>query len=566
MKPPAVWRYHLSVRRTTLFLCLLSSATFAAQPARIAFLGDSITYDGRWPALVESALRATPQFADADIVNFGLPSETVSGLSEAGHADGAFPRPCLHERLDRVLAAFEPTLVLACYGMNDGIYLPPDQSRLEAFQKGLLRLKSAVERQGGRIIFITPPLYKPAKSLNGINQYDTVLDGFGDWLVSRRATGWQVVDIRQALKQAVAQAQAANPAFVYAGDGVHPGDDGHRFIAEAVGQELWPLLGLAGPARFSEDPALQILRQRQDLLKQTWLTKTRHLRPGIPAGLPLAQAREKTAPLLADYRAAMVRAGADIPVKTSEWFGYERLDFTVNGHAGLVVRPKAPAPGSPWIWRTEFFGHEPQADLALLGRGFHVAYVDVQNLYGAPIALQHMDRFYAQVTRLYRLSPKPLLEGFSRGGLFAFNWAALHPDRVAGLYVDAPVCDFKSWPGGKGIGPGSPSDWQALLKVYGFTEQQALAYDKTPVDNLAPIAKAKIPILAVIGDADEIVPVSENINLVEKRYQALGGDILIIHKPGGKHHPHSLTNPAPIVDFAILSTAASIIPASTRAP
>ena len=87
MKPPAVWRYDLSVRRTTLFLCLLSSATFAAQPARIAFLGDSITYDGRWPALVESALRATPQFADAD-------------------------------------------LVLACYGMNDGIYLPPDQSRL----------------------------------------------------------------------------------------------------------------------------------------------------------------------------------------------------------------------------------------------------------------------------------------------------------------------------------------------------------------------------------------------------------------------------------------------------
>ena len=566
MKLPAVWRYHLSVRRTTLFLCLLSSATFAAQPARIAFLGDSITYDGRWPALVESALRATPQFADADIVNFGLPSETVSGLSEAGHADGAFPRPCLHERLDRVLAAFEPTLVLACYGMNDGIYLPPDQSRLEAFQKGLLRLKSAVERQGARIIFITPPLYKPAKSLNGINQYDTVLDGFGDWLVSRRATGWQVVDIRPALKQAVAQAQAANPAFVYAGDGVHPGDDGHRFIAEAVGKELWPLLGLAGPARFSEDPALQILRQRQDLLKQAWLTKTRHLRPGIPAGLPLDQAREKAAPLLADYRAAMVRAGADIPVKTSEWFGYERLDFTVNGRAGLVVRPKAPAPGSPWIWRTEFFGHEPQADIALLGRGFHVAYVDVQNLYGAPIALQHMDRFYAQVTRLYRLSPKPLLEGFSRGGLFAFNWAALHPDRVAGLYVDAPVCDFKSWPGGKGIGPGSPSDWQALLKVYGFTEQQALAYDKTPVDNLAPLAKAKIPILAVIGDADETVPVSENINLVEKRYQALGGDIRIIHKPGGKHHPHSLTNPAPIVDFAILSTAASTIPASTRAP
>ena len=133
----------------------------------------------------------------------------------------------------------------------------------------------------------------------------------------------------------------------------------------------------------------------------------------------------------------------------SQWSGYERLDFEVDGRTALLVRPKAPAPGTPWIWRTEFFGHEPQGYIALLSRGFHVAYVDVQNMYGAPVAMKHMDQFYAYVTHAHGLSPKPVLEGFSRGGLFAFNWAALHPDRVAGLYVDAPVCDFKSWPGGK---------------------------------------------------------------------------------------------------------------------
>jgi pimeloyl-ACP methyl ester carboxylesterase len=247
---------------------------------------------------------------------------------------------------------------------------------------------------------------------------------------------------------------------------------------------------------------------------------------------------------------------SDAPVKVSQWSGYERLDFAVDGRAALVVRPKAAAPGVPWIWRTEFFGHEPQADIALLGRGFHVAYVDVQNMYGSPVAMKYMEQFYAHVTRAYGLSQKPVLEGFSRGGLFAFNWAALHPDRVAGPYVDAPVCDFKSWPGGKGVGPGSPSDWQDLLKVYEFTEEQALAYGKNPVDNLAPLARANIPILAVIGDADEVVPVSENINLVEARYQALGGKIRVIRKPGGKHHPHSLTDPAPIVDFAILAATA----------
>ena len=77
------------------------------------------------------------------------------------------------------------------------------------------------------------------------------------------------------------------------------------------------------------------------------------------------------------------------------------------------------------------------------------------------------------------------------------------------------------------------------------------------MDNLAPLAKAHIPILAVIGDADEVVPVSENINLVETRYQALGGKIHVIRKPGGKHHPHSLVDPAPIVDFAVLAVKAT---------
>ena len=260
---------------------------------------------------------------------------------------------------------------------------------------------------------------------------------------------------------------------------------------------------------------------------------------------------------LINFNAAGGSANGGLGRQTS-WNGYERLDFTVGGRAALLVRPKSAAPGTPWIWRTEFFGHEPQADIALLGKGFHVAYIDVQNLYGAPVALAAMDQFYDHLTGAFGLSKKPVLEGMSRGGLFAFNWAARHPDQVAGLYVDAPVCDFKSWPGGKGVGPGSSGDWQNLLKAYGFTEAQALAYDKNPVDNLAPLAQAHVPIFAVIGSADEVVPVSENIDVVEKRYLALGGNIQVIRKPGNKHHPHSLKDPTPIVDFALRAVAPTI--------
>jgi lysophospholipase L1-like esterase/pimeloyl-ACP methyl ester carboxylesterase len=235
----------------------------------------------------------------------------------------------------------------------------------------------------------------------------------------------------------------------------------------------------------------------------------------------------------------------------SDWKGYTKLTFASHGRAAQLVLPKASAPGNPWIWRTEFFGVEPQADLALLERGYHVAYLDVQNLYGGPAALEAMDQFYTEMRTDRKLSAKVVLEGFSRGGLFAFNWAALHPDRVAALYVDAPVCDFKSWPGGKGKGTGSPADWERCKKAYDLTEEQALVYPLNPIDNLKPLADAKIPILSVCGDADKTVPFDENTQVVEKRYKALGGEIKVIVKPGGDHHPHSLPDPAPIVDFIL---------------
>ncbi len=251
-----------------------------------------------------------------------------------------------------------------------------------------------------------------------------------------------------------------------------------------------------------------------------------------------------------------VLAAADAPKKPEEWNGYEILKFSVDGRGALLVVPKKPAPGRPWIWRTEFFGIDPQADVALLGKGLHVAYIDIGGLFGAPVALDAMDKFHAHVCKTYKLSPKTVLEGFSRGGLYAFNWAARNPKEVACMYVDAPVCDFKSWPGGGGRSRFSGRDWRALLAAYKMTDAEARAYKLNPVDNLEPLAKAKIPILAVIGDMhDWIVPIEENTLKVEKLYKAMGGDIQVIRKPKAGHRPHSLPDPKPIVDFVLKHTA-----------
>jgi len=242
---------------------------------------------------------------------------------------------------------------------------------------------------------------------------------------------------------------------------------------------------------------------------------------------------------------------SSIAMKSSTWNGYERLDFEFEGRKCILALPSSPAQNKPWIWRTEFFDAWPAADIALLGKGFHVAYINMENMYGGPVGLKHMNLFYDYLTRERGLSKKVLLEGFSRGGLFAYNWAARNATKVAGIYADAPVCDFKSWPGGKGHGSGSPEEWDRLKNVYNLTEQEAIDYKYNPIDNLKPLADAHIPLLHVCGDSDDVVPMDENTSIVAERYRKLSGSIEVISKPGCGHHPHSLEDPTPIVNFAL---------------
>ncbi|HET6250311.1 MAG TPA: alpha/beta hydrolase [Tepidisphaeraceae bacterium] len=238
--------------------------------------------------------------------------------------------------------------------------------------------------------------------------------------------------------------------------------------------------------------------------------------------------------------------------KKSQWSGYDRYDFTCDGQAAIVVAPMQAAPGRPWLWRGEFFGAFATVDEALLAKGWHVAYLACPNTFGSPETMRHWEVFYKELTEKYGLSKKPVLLGMSRGGMYVYNWAALHPHTVGLIYGDAPVCDAKSWPGGKGKGKGSPGDWKLFQQIYHFkTEQEALDWKHNPIDELEPIAKAKIPIIHVVGDADDIVPMDENTMVLKERYEKLGGHMELIVKKGVGHHPHSLADPTPIVDYIL---------------
>jgi lysophospholipase L1-like esterase len=285
------------------FFLLLWPALASGEP-RVLFLGDSITQAGGWTVEVEAALRADPRFRAAAIVNLGLGSETVSGLSEPGHAKGAFPRPCVHERLARILALYRPTHIIACYGINDGIYLPLDETRKKAYTDGMEKLAADATAAGATLILLTPPPFRIDNPDTDKLDYNSVLDAQAEWLLAQRKRGWKVADMRSGLKTAIATRKASEPGFIFARDGIHPGAEGHSLMARAALLDLLPLLEIK-PSTPPPAAAMDILRRRSDLLKFAWLSHTKHQRPGVPAGLPLDQAEKQAASLLKDYLAAL---------------------------------------------------------------------------------------------------------------------------------------------------------------------------------------------------------------------------------------------------------------------
>ena len=255
---------------------------------KIVFLGDSITYGGEYVVFFERWLTVNHPELSPEVLNQGLPSETVSGLSEPGHLRHGFPRPDLHERLDRALKALKPDLVIACYGINCGIYLPLEEKRFKSYKEGVQRLKGVVESHGAKIIFMTPPVYdKPNPEFD----YDEVMVAYTKWLVSKRRDGWQVIDVHTIMKQELAMKRAKDAKFKYSRDGIHPGAEGHDLMARQIIDffAIKPLL--KDPHPNAHGRMMMFLRERMRVKRDAWLTEIGHKRP-MRKGRPLAEAKK----------------------------------------------------------------------------------------------------------------------------------------------------------------------------------------------------------------------------------------------------------------------------------
>jgi lysophospholipase L1-like esterase len=295
---------------------------------RVVFLGDSITYSGQYVEFVEAYLRVNQPGFRCQFLNLGLPSETVSGLSEPGHAGGAFPRPGVHERLERVLKMTKPDLIVACYGMNDGIYYPLAESRFEAYRDGMRRLRERAAAVGAKVLHVTPPVFDPepirartlpaglAEYKQPYEGYDEVLERYSQWLIERKADGWDVLDVHGPMKRYLAEARKRDPEYRLADDGVHINATGHWLIAREI-LKHWGVRDRAvieavdGERVFVGKPngpaILDLVQQEQRMLKHAWLTATGHKRPGMKRGLGLEEAQRRVREIEVEIDAAKGR-------------------------------------------------------------------------------------------------------------------------------------------------------------------------------------------------------------------------------------------------------------------
>jgi lysophospholipase L1-like esterase len=320
--PKSAFTRRLGAMLPVLLLCFMLAgvgARAASLPGlknvhRLLFLGDSITYAGLYVNDIHAYVVSQDPDSPVVFLNLGLSSETVSGLTEPGHAGGKFPRPDLHERLARILAQTKPDLVLACYGMNDGIYQPLDGARFQKFREGMNWLHEQVLHSGAKIIHLTPPTYDPlaghATPFADGTDYNTVLNHYAAWLLDQRTNHWEVIDLHFPMNQFLARERKSDPTYPLTKDGIHPGPLGHWLMAREILVHLGAPAAVGSaesvdqalPAGLHSTDFLKTVTECDTVLRNAWLTKTKVTRPGVKPGLPLPEAEAKAAQLSATIR------------------------------------------------------------------------------------------------------------------------------------------------------------------------------------------------------------------------------------------------------------------------
>lgn len=230
------------------------------------------------------------------------------------------------------------------------------------------------------------------------------------------------------------------------------------------------------------------------------------------------------------------------------WDGYDYKDFEFEGRKATVVFPKTADNLRNWTLKTEYQYAFVEEEMALLERGFHVAYLENNNRFATKEDCDAKARFAEFLHAKYNLRDKCVLVGMSLGGAHAVNFAGFYPEKVVCMFIDAPVLNFLNYPGK----PQCKSVWEnEFVKAYpGITRAGLLNFENHPMNKIPVLKEHKIPIIMLYGDEDKTVDYSENGRLMEYEYEDMPELLTVIKRECQGHHPHGFPQkPEIVADF-----------------
>ena len=228
---------------------------------------------------------------------------------------------------------------------------------------------------------------------------------------------------------------------------------------------------------------------------------------------------------------------------------FQTEEFTFQDRAAKIVHPDCPANGK-LLLKTEYFTAFPYFEVAMLKKGYTLCFLSHPNRWAPDSETHTTAEFVRFVAKKLNFTLKCIPVGMSCGGLQALRLAQLHPELVSVLYIDAPVVNILSMAGLGALSRDNASlFWAEIQAAHGVDRSNIVNFRKSPIDAMDKLIESNIPIIMLYGDADEVVLYQENGKVLEDYYREKGGDMKVIRKPGCGHHPHSLEDPSPIIEF-----------------
>ena len=230
--------------------------------------------------------------------------------------------------------------------------------------------------------------------------------------------------------------------------------------------------------------------------------------------------------------------------------GFEQLEFTFLGKKAIVILPREENRNGRAIFKTEYFGAFPILQLEFVRQGYTFLFLENRNRWGTESELIDQEKFLRFAFEEFDLEPGVITIGMSCGGMISVLLAAKYPELIRGLYLDAPVMNFLSCPGGFGNAPETTEAmWQEFEKAHGMTKRELLLYRNHPIDKLDALIAARKPIYLAYGTADLCVPFEENAREFVLRYEETEIPFVVEAKEGCGHHPHGPQDPAKVIEF-----------------